>query len=496
MKKQHRIFAGYLAVLVILVWCVPAHAFLGFGKSKSESKKVSAAAGVKMIPASFADLAKNINRSVVNISTTKILKTRRFHHPFQGENDPFRFFFGDDFFKRFFGNRGKMPREFKQRSLGSGFIIDPAGYILTNNHVISKADKIVVKLNSGKEYKAKVIGADPKTDVALIKIKTDKKLPAVALGDSDKIRVGDWVVAIGNPFGLSHTVTAGIISARGRVIGSGPYDDFIQTDASINPGNSGGPLIAMNGSVIGINTAIIASGQGIGFAIPVNMAKKIIPQLKETGHVVRGWLGVYIQDITPELAKKFGLKGQKKGALVSKVFDKSPAENSGVKQGDVILKFDGKPVHSGHELALVVSQTKVGKKVSMEVSRGGKILALSVKVGTRKEEGATVTATTKAPEEMGFEVQELTPELARRLNLKVKAGLLVVDVDRSSAAFEAGLRRNDVIVEVNRKSVTSIDAFKKMLSEKPEDGYLFLVRRGAGAIYIVVKPEEESKKEK
>ncbi|NIA10889.1 MAG: Do family serine endopeptidase, partial [Nitrospiraceae bacterium] len=374
-----------------------------------------------------------------------------------------------------------------------GFIIDPAGYILTNNHVVSKADKIVVKLNSGKEYKAKVVGADPKTDVALIKIKADKKLPAVALGDSDKIRVGDWVVAIGNPFGLSHTVTAGIISARGRVIGSGPYDDFIQTDASINPGNSGGPLIAMDGRVIGINTAIIASGQGIGFAIPINMAKKILPQLKKTGHVVRGWLGVYIQDITPELAKKFGLKEQKKGVLVSKVFEKSPAKDGGVKQGDIILKFDDKPVHSSHELALVVSQTKVGKKVSVEISRDGKTITLDVKVGTRKEKSVGRTTQAKTTEKMGFEVQELTPELAKRLNLKAKSGLVVVDVDRNSAAFEAGLRRNDVIVEVNRKPVATVSAFKKMLSKKPEDGYLFLVRRGAGAVYIVVKPEEDKK---
>lgn len=493
MKKQHRILVGYLAVLVMLVWCVPAHAFLGFGKSKNEGKGASGNVGVKMIPASFADLAKKVNPAVVNISTTKILKTRSFRHPFQGENDPFKFFFGDDFFKRFFGNRGKMPREFKQRSLGSGFIIDPTGYILTNNHVVSKADKIVVKLNSGKEYKAKVVGADPKTDVALIKIKADKKLPAVALGDSDKIHVGDWVVAIGNPFGLSHTVTAGIISARGRVIGSGPYDDFIQTDASINPGNSGGPLIAMGGRVIGINTAIIASGQGIGFAIPINMAKKILPQLKKTGHVVRGWLGVYIQDITPELAKKFGLKEQQKGVLVSKVFEKSPAKDGGVKQGDIILKFDDKPVHSSHELALVVSQTKVGKKVSVEISRDGKTITLDVKVGTRKEKSVGRTAQAKTTEKMGFEVQELTPELAKRLNLKVKSGLVVVDVDRNSAAFEAGLRRNDVIVEVNRKPVETVSAFKKMLSKKPEDGYLFLVRRGAGAIYIVVKPEEDKK---
>ncbi len=491
MKKSLRFMVAGLAITLVLVWAMPAHALFGFGKSeKGETAKT---APVKMIPASFADLAKKINPSVVNISTTKIFKTRGFHHPFMGENDPFKYFFGDDFFKKFFGN--KMPREFKQRSLGSGFIIDPDGYILTNNHVVAKADKIVVKLEDGKEYKAKIVGTDPKTDVALIKIKADKPLKAVTLGDSDKIRVGDWVVAIGNPFGLSHTVTAGIISAKGRVIGSGPYDDFLQTDASINPGNSGGPLIALDGTVIGINTAIIATGQGIGFAIPINMAKKIVPQLKKTGHVIRGWLGVYIQDITPELAKKFGLKEGQKGVLVSKVFDDSPADKAGIEQGDVIVKFDGKAVHSSHELALVVSQTQVGKKVDVEVVRDGKTLVKTVKVGKRSEKIAEAeTETSKAPEEMGFEVQELTPELAKRLGLKVKKGILVVSVEQDSPAYDAGLRKNDVIVEVNRKKVTSLEAFEAALSKKSEGGYLFLIRRGDGALYIVVKPEKDEEK--
>ncbi len=490
MRKNLKFVAVGLAVSLIFAWSIPAYALFGFGKS--ETGEVSKAAPVKMIPASFADLARKINPSVVNISTTKIFKTKGFHHPFMGENDPFRFFFGDDFFKKFFGD--KLPREFKQRSLGSGFIIDPDGYILTNNHVVAKADKIVVKLENGKEYKAKIIGTDPKTDVALIKIKADKPLKAVTLGDSDKIRVGDWVVAIGNPFGLSHTVTAGIISAKGRVIGSGPYDDFIQTDASINPGNSGGPLIALDGTVIGINTAIVATGQGIGFAIPINMAKNIIPQLKKTGHVVRGWLGVYIQDITPALAEKFGLKEDQKGVLVSKVFKNSPAEKGGLKAGDVITKFDGKTVHTGHELALVVSQTKVGKKVEVEIIRDGKTLVKTVKVGKRNEKVAeNEAATSEAPEEMGFEVQELSPELAKHLGLKVDKGILVVDVERDSPAYEAGLRKNDVIVEVNRKKVTTLKEFEEALSHKSKGGYLFLVRRGEGALYIVVQPVNEEK---
>lgn len=483
MKKNKKHLIGVLAVLMIFSWTIPAQALFGLGKNKKEEP--AAASTVRMVPASFAKLAKKMDASVVNISTTKIFKTRGFHHPFMGENDPFRFFFGDDFFKKFFG--GKMPREFKQRSLGSGFIIDPAGYVLTNNHVVAKADKIVVKLQSGKEYKAKIVGTDPKTDVALIKINADKPLKAVRLGDSDKIQVGDWVIAIGNPFGLSHTVTAGIISAKGRVIGSGPYDDFLQTDASINPGNSGGPLISMDGTVIGINTAIIASGQGIGFAIPINMAKKIIPQLKATGHVVRGWLGVYIQDVTPELAKKFGLNEGQKGVLVSKVFEKSPAQKAGIKQGDVITNFDDKPVTSSHELAIIVSQTKVGKEVKIKFVRDGKTKSIKVKIGTRTEEKVAEKVTKNAPERLGFEVQELTPELAKRLGLKVKKGILVVAVDRVGPAYEAGLRQNDVIVEVNRKKVTTLDAFEKSLSEKSRGGYLFLVRRGDGALYIVVQ---------
>ncbi len=487
MKRSQKAVIFSFAILLVLAWALPAHALFGFGKSHKEES--SSPAAVKMIPASFADLAKKINPSVVNISTTKIFKTKGFFPQFNGENDPFRFFFGNDFFKKFFG--GQMPKEFKQRSLGSGFIIDPAGYILTNNHVVAKADKIVVKLESGKEYKAKVIGTDPKTDVALIKIKADKPLKAVILGDSDKIRVGDWVVAIGNPFGLSHTVTAGIISAKGRVIGSGPYDDFLQTDASINPGNSGGPLIAMDGTVIGINTAIIATGQGIGFAIPINMAKRIVPQLKKLGHVVRGWLGVYIQDVTPELGKKFGLKEGQKGVLVSKVFKDSPAEKGGLKQGDVIVKYDGKPVHSSHELAIMVSQTEVGKKVEIEVVRDGKTETVTVKIGERKEEKVAEAESAEAPEEMGFDVQALTPELAKHLGLKVKQGILVVSVDPSGPAYEAGLRKNDVIVEVNRKKVTTLDAFKEAISKPSKGGYLFLVRRGEGALYIVVQPEKK-----
>jgi serine protease Do len=266
-------------------------------------------------PSSFADLAERLKPCVVNISTTKIIRGGGLISPF--EEMPFgRSFGGDDFFERFFG---EIPqREFKQKSLGSGFIISHDGYIFTNNHVVEKADKILVKLSNGKEYDAKVIGRDAKTDIALIKIKPVESLPVADIGNSDKLRVGEWVMAIGNPFGLEQTVTVGIVSAKGRVIGAGPYDNFIQTDASINPGNSGGPLFNMEGQVIGINTAIIAQGQGIGFAIPISMAKIILPDLKSRGKVTRGWMGVSVQDVSEDIAKSMGLKGQK-GALISDV---------------------------------------------------------------------------------------------------------------------------------------------------------------------------------
>ena len=265
---------------------------------------------VARAPFSFADLAEKLKPSVVNISTTKTVRSGGFRSPF-GQGSPFdRNFGGDDFFERFFGD---MPqRQFKQKSLGSGFIISHDGYIFTNNHVVEQADKILVKLSDGKEYEAKVIGKDAKTDIALIKIKPNDSLPVAETGDSDKLRVGDWVLAIGNPFGLEQTVTAGIVSAKGRVIGAGPYDNFIQTDASINPGNSGGPLFNMEGKVVGINTAIVAQGQGIGFAIPISMAKNILPDLKAKGKVTRGWLGVSVQDISEDIAKTMKLKDKRR----------------------------------------------------------------------------------------------------------------------------------------------------------------------------------------
>src|SRR5919197_206208 len=309
----------------------------------------------------FADLAEQLKPAVVNISTTQVVKGQRrmaprtpFPSPF-GERDPF-----EEFFERFFGGEGPQ-REMRRRSLGSGFIITKDGYIVTNNHVVENASDIKVSLSDKEEFDAKVIGRDPKTDLALIKIEAKKDLPTAPLGDSSKLRVGEWVIAIGNPFGLGHTVTAGIVSAKGRIIGAGPYDDFIQTDAPINPGNSGGPLFNMQGEMVGINTAIVSSGQGIGFAIPINIAKPLIPQLEKTGKVTRGYLGVSIQSIAPDLAKALKLE-DRQGALVAEVVPGGPAARAGIQQGDVIVAFNGKAVKDAHDLPAMAAETPVGQK--------------------------------------------------------------------------------------------------------------------------------------
>ncbi|MGD8723907.1 MAG: Do family serine endopeptidase, partial [Desulfobacterales bacterium] len=329
-------------------------------------------------PVSFADLADNVKGSVVNISTTQVVKGNPLM-PFMGPDSPFGDFFGPNLPKEFFGNRpqGKM----KTHALGSGFVIGKEGLIITNNHVVEKATEIKIKLQSGKEYDAKLVGRDPKTDLALIKVTPDKDFPKPeVLGDSDVLRVGDWVMAVGNPFGLGHTVTTGIISAKSRILGAGPYDDFLQTDAAINPGNSGGPLFNMKGEVIGINTAIIAQGQGIGFAIPINMAKELLPQLKQ-GKVVRGWLGIMIQDITPELAESFGLKNEK-GVLISDVVQGSPAEKAGLSRGDVILQFDGKEIENAHKLSQLAAATTPNSEVKIDFLRNGQQKTIALTVGT------------------------------------------------------------------------------------------------------------------
>ncbi|MBW1991384.1 MAG: DegQ family serine endoprotease [Deltaproteobacteria bacterium] len=442
-----------------------------------------------LIPETFADIAEKDSPAVVNIFTERMVKgrerIREFFGPMPfGPRDPFK-----EFFEKFFGD---IPKHFKQRSLGSGFIIDPKGLVITNNHVIEGADKIKVKLAGGKEYRAEVKGRDPKTDLALLQIKGQGPFPYLTLGDSDAIRVGDWVVAVGNPFGLGHTVTQGIISAKGRVIGAGPYDNFLQTDAAINPGNSGGPLINLKGEVVGINTAIVATGQGIGFAIPSNLAKTIIPQLEEKGKVTRGMLGVLVQTVTPELAKSFGL-AEPRGALVAEVNPGSPAEKAGIKRGDIIVDFNGTPIKEMNELPRLVAATPPGTRVTVTVLRDGKEKTFSLTVTELKEERQA-----RGPEERGEEstvglmVEDLTPELARRFGLKERRGVVVMRVVPGSSAMEAGIRPGDVILEFNGRKVTSVGQFQRLLRQQPRGSYVrLLIRRAGHTLYISLEIPKE-----
>ncbi len=435
----------------------------------------------------FVVLAKKLKPLVVNISTTQVSEGRgsqEFGSPF-GDEDPF-----NDFWRRFFG--GPVPRgPQRQRSLGSGFIIDGDGSILTNNHVVENAQKIVVKLAADdQQYEAKVIGRDPKTDIAVIKINAKTSLPTATLGDSDRLEVGEWVVAIGNPFGLDSTVTSGIVSAKGRHIGQGPYDNFIQTDASINPGNSGGPLINLRGEVIGINTAIFSrtgGNMGIGFAIPINLVKEVLPQLRGKGKVTRGFLGVLIQKVTPEIAESLGMdKGY--GALVANVTKDGPADKAGVKVGDVIVEFDGKEVKDSSDLPIIVARTPVDKRARMKVLRDKKEISLTVSVGELKDEEVVASAPEKG--ELGLAVQRLTPQMAESLGLDRTEGVVVTAVEPGSAADEAGIRRGDVIMEVDRKTIRNLDEYKKAVAGiRKGRGVLFLVRRGDSTLFLALKPQ-------
>jgi len=470
-----------LGISGALDWLAPSRAVNLMGESGNSDVRTSA-----QLP-DFVSLAKKMRPIVVNISTTQMSDVRgqqEFGSPF-GEEDPF-----NDFWKRFFG--GPLPRgRQRQQSLGSGFIIDADGSILTNNHVVENAQKIVVKLlGDDQEYEAKVIGRDPKTDIAIIKINTKANLPTANFGDSDKLEVGEWVVAIGNPFGLDSTVTSGIVSAKGRHIGQGPYDNFIQTDASINPGNSGGPLINLRGEVVGINTAIFSrtgGNMGIGFAIPVNLAKELLPQLKGKGKVTRGYLGVLIQKVTPEIAESLGME-RGYGALVANVSKDGPAEKAGIKVGDVIVEFDGKEVKDSGDLPIIVARTPVDKKVRMKVLRDKKEVILNVAVGELKEEEVVASVPEKG--ELGMTVQRVTPQMAESLGLDKPEGVVVTDVESGSAADEAGIRRGDVIVQIDRKPIRSVDEYKKSIAGiRKGKGVLFLVKRGDSTLFLALKPQ-------
>ena len=448
--------------------------------------EVAAADAPRMVPENFSHLAEVAKPAVVNIRTEKTV---------QGGGKVFRHFFGNPFggrerdpFRDFFGPFEEGPsKEFKQRSLGSGFIIDKEGFIVTNNHVVEGADQIKVRLANEKEYEATVVGRDPKTDLALIKIEGAKDLVPLPVGDSDAQEVGTWVVAIGSPFGLEQTVTAGIVSAKGRIIGSGPYDDFIQTDASINPGNSGGPLINMNGEVIGINTAIVASGQGIGFAIPINMAKDIIAQLKSKGEVTRGWMGVGIQDLTPELAEYYKVKGET-GVLVTQIFEGDPADKAGIKTNDIITAVNGEPVTSSRELSRRIAALGVGQKAEITIMRDGREKTVTVETAKRQEEQTLASKESESDDKLGLSLQTLEPDMAARLGYdEAEKGVLVTGVESGSKADKAGVQQGDLIKEINRKPVAGMEEFRKQLNQvKKGDPIMLLLKRGQSG-FVVAK---------
>jgi serine protease Do len=434
------------------------------------------------VPASFADLAERASPGVVNIATSKTvmqnaprsLEEFLFGMPFGGNPHQFE----------------GAPREGRPRkvsSLGSGFVISEDGYIVTNNHVIEGVDKITVIFEDGSKLDATVVGRDPKTDIALIRVESDEKLFALPLGDSSAARPGEWVVAIGNPFGLEHTVTAGIISAKHRMIGGSNYDDYIQTDAAINPGNSGGPLLNLSGEVVGINTLINPNANTIGFAVPIDMAKAILPQLRSSGHVTRGWLGVMIQKITPELAEELALEDES-GALVSKVVPDGPAAKAGLERYDVIVEFDEAPIEDLSELPRAVAETPVNKTVEIVVVRDGKRKTLHAKVGELDQPELTELASGlgTGPAEFGLVVQDLNPDLAERLGLDTHEGVLISSVKPGSPADDAQLRRGDVILEVDRSEIEDVDDLRAQLNAA-DDGALFLIRRGDSTIFVPIK---------
>ncbi len=427
---------------------------------------------------SLAGLVKQLKPAVVNVYTTQVVKPR-----FSGRMQRFH----DPFFDRFFGS---PQNEIKRNTLGSGFVVSENGYIITNHHVVGDASEIKIRTADERTFDAKLIGSDEKTDVALLKIEPKGKLPFVYLGDSDKLDVGDWLVAIGNPFGLGLTVTAGILSGKERVIGQGPYDNFLQTDASINFGNSGGPLFDTAGNVVGINTAIVAGGSGIGFAVPINLAKELLPQLRKSGKVSRGWLGVGIQNLTEDLADNFGVAA-KKGVLISQVFAGSPAEKSGLKGGDIILSVDGHRISDVRRLTRKIAAMPPGHKAAVVLLTDGKKRTLTVTLGERGKGELRALGRGEPGEkpqqaDLGLTLEPLTGRQARQLGVSENLrGLVVTAVDPGGEA--AGLiRRGDIVIEVNRMRVRSISDFKRALSRGKKGKVLIKIQRGDTRVYLVI----------
>ncbi|MSO75350.1 MAG: DegQ family serine endoprotease [Alphaproteobacteria bacterium] len=461
-------------------------------------------AAARGTPDGFADLAERASPAVVNISTTQVVRREESTGPERPQFPPGSPF--EEFFREFFDRQGRSNNNAPRRiqSLGSGFVVDPAGYIVTNNHVIKDADEIVVRFADETQLDAKIVGRDEKTDLAVLKVEPKKPLISLRFGDSDATRVGDWVIAIGNPFGLGGTVTAGIISARGRDINAGPYDDFLQTDASINRGNSGGPMLNLNGDVIGINTAIFSpsgGSVGIGFAVPAALAKSVVEQLKTSGKVRRGWLGVRIQSVNDEIAESLGLKDGGRGALVASVTGGGPAEKAGIEAGDVVLSFDGKSIGKMQRLPRVVGDTAVGAKVPVEVWRKGQSKKITVTVGELPEDEKLAAAPARGGDrrdqgtsseiaDLGLSLANLSAELRTRFELAANAkGVVVTDVKAGGPAAEKGLRVGDLVVEVNQeevKNAADVMARVKAARDGGRKTVLLLVDRKGDLSFLAV----------
>ena len=474
-KTRVRLLAGAAVATVMGLAAVTALPTISPADTTPQATAPSFVAGA---PSSFADLAAKVSPAVVNISSTHEVEG-----PKGRESMPFNFPPGspfEEFFKQFQQQMPQQHRARKVNSLGSGVIIDASGYIVTNNHVIDGAKDIEVTLTDGSDYPAEVIGVDPKTDLALLKVEAKEPLPFVSFGDSDKMRIGDWVMAVGNPFGLGGTVTAGIVSARGRDIHGGPYDDYLQIDAAINQGNSGGPAFSTDGSVIGINTAIYSpsgGSVGIGFAIPSNLAKPIIAELKEQGHVDRGWLGVSIQPLTPDLAQGMGLEADK-GALISSVMSDSPAAAAGLKSGDVVVRFGGHEIESPKDLSRAVADTASGTTVPVKVWRDGSERTVEVEIAEMKEEVASAAqpgeesgpAASNTVDQLGATLAPVNDMTRQQFGLSEDArGVVIADLEQDSALAEQGVRPGDVIERVNDRKVANPGDVAKALREAEAD---------------------------
>ncbi len=481
--RKHWMSSGTALILGTIVAALACGAAPAKGKGKGRTAKDPSSAPLAPTTydprVSLAPLVEKVSPAVVNIRT----KAKPRNHP--------GMFFGNDLFDWFFGPQNPQRRPApspspQPRSLGSGFIIDAKGLVVTNNHVVDGADEIEVQISDERKFKAELVGSDDRTDVALLRLKNASKLPTVKFGDSDQLKVGDHVVAIGNPFGLDHTVTSGIVSAKERVIGAGPYDDFIQTDASINPGNSGGPLFNLKGEVIGINTAINPMGQGIGFAIPSSLAAGIIDALGSGGEVVRGWLGISFQPLTEDLVKAFKLK-EKKGAVVANVTPGSPAEKGGMQAGDVIVAVNGRKVNESRALPHLVAKIKPGSVARIKVIRGGSPVVLKVKIGKMPGEPGQVTSPAKKSTKLGFTVRELDERTKRRLDAETLEGVVVEGLETDSAAAEL-LQSGDIILEVNRTPVRNLKEFNAQTKGlKAGDDLVLRIYRGGSWLWLAFR---------